>query len=310
MMYWIRCAMLSVSVFFLAYIALSAILAVAWQQVRGRRLIENAGTLFTLRMLPLIFALMLVVLVTIPSFWSLEPTVSDEGIAWPIAVLFAASMVWVGFRGWRMFAALRQASRYFAVASPSLIGGDFAPALRTYELPDSGPNLFVAGLRRPRLFISRGAIETLDAQEMQAAIRHELAHAHGSDNLKQLAVRLCAFPALASLDQEWLRAAEIAADDRSATDESEAADLASALIKVGTASARLTVPELSMSLVPEFDTPVSDRVRRLLEWKPGSDDRGSRAAQLCLLVLPVGIVALNMFSLMSQMHRFTEILFR
>jgi Zn-dependent protease with chaperone function len=250
MMYWIRCAMLSVGIFFLAYIVLSAVLALAWRWLRSRRLIENADTLFTLRTLPLIIALMLVALVTIPSFWSLEPAVSDEGIGWPIATLFAASLLWMVFRGLRVLAALRHASRFFALDSASVLRLDIAPGLPAYELPDSGPNLFVAGLWRPRLFISRGALAMLDAQEMQAAIRHELAHAQGRDNLKQLVVRFCNFPALSSLDQEWLRAAEAAADDRAATDESLAADLASALIKVGTASARLTVPELSMSLVP------------------------------------------------------------
>ena len=83
----------------------------------------------------------------------------------------------------------------------------------------------------------------------------------------------------------------------------------SALIKVGTASARLQVPELGMSLVPEADAPVSARVQRLLDWKP-NPRRGGHAAQLCLLLFPAGIVAFNLVWLMTQMHRFTEILFQ
>jgi Zn-dependent protease with chaperone function len=164
-------------------------------------------------------------------------------------------------------------------------------------------------LWRPRLYISRGAMQMLDAEEMQAAIRHELAHADGFDNLKQLVVRFCAFPALASLEKEWVRAAEIAADDRAAQDESQAADLASTLIKVGTATARLSLPELGMSLVPETDTPVSDRVRRLLEWKPGRINHDSHVV-LWLLSLPIAAVALNLVWLIPQMHRFTELLFQ
>ena len=309
MMYWVRCVMLSVSIFFLAYVALSAALALAWRQLRSKR-IDDSDTLFLLRILPALLALVLVFLVAIPSFRSLEPSAIDEGIGWPIAGLFSASMVWMVVRGARIFTAWRRASKFFAQASRSRISLDVEPRLAAYELPDDGPNLFVTGLWRPRLFVSRGAREILDVGEMQAAILHELAHAQGNDNLKQLIVRFCAFPALASLDKEWLRAAEVAADDRAAVDESRAADLASALIKVGRASARLPQPELGMSLVPECDTPVSDRVRRLLAWRPGSSRRGPRMAQLCLLSLPIGMVAVNLVWLMTQMHRFTEILFQ
>ena len=310
MMYWVRCAMLSVSIFFLTYIVLSAALATVWRWLRGRRTIENADTLFTLRILPLLFALLVVVLITIPSFWSLEPSATNEGIGWPIAIIFAATSFWIFYRSARIAMAVRQASRYFALASPSPLRIDAASKLFAYQLPDNAPNLFVAGLWRPRLFISRGAIETLDAQEMQAAIRHELAHAQRQDNLKQIVVRFCAFPAMASLDKQWLRAAEIAADDRSVTDELGAADLAAALIKVGSASARLTIPALGMSLVPEAEAPVSDRVRRLLDWKPVTNHRGSHNGQLYLLLLPIAGVAFNLVWLMSQMHRFTELLFK
>jgi Zn-dependent protease with chaperone function len=275
-----------------------------WQWLRSRHQIENADTLFTLRLLPILLALLVVVLVTLPSFWSLEPSASNEGIGWPIATLFAASMLWMMICSARIFVALRKASRFFALASPSV------QQPSAYEIPGNVPNLFIAGLWRPRLFISRGAIELLDSQEMRAAIRHELAHTRAHDNLKQMAMRLCAFPALASLDKQWLRAAEIAADDRAVSDELGAAELAAALMKVGTASARLSLPALGMSLVPEADAPVSDRVRRLLDWKPVTNHRASRGGRLYLLLVPVAGIAFNLVWLMSQMHRFTELLFR
>ena len=309
MMYWIRYAMLTVSVFFLLYVVLSATLVVVWQWLRSQSRFD-ADTLFTLRVLPLAGALLLVILVTIPSFWSLEPSATDEGISLPVATLFAAGAVWIMSRGVRIFASLRHASKFFALASPSPRLLEGAPQLAAYEFPGDGPNMFIAGLWRPRLLISQAAVELLDGQEMRAAIRHELAHAESSDNIKQVIVRFCAFPGLASLDREWLRAAEIDADDRAAIDELGAAELASALIKVGTASARLRVPELGMSLVPEADAPVSARVQRLLDWKPSKPHRGGHAAQLCLLLVPAGMIAFNLVWLMTQMHRFTEILFQ
>src|ERR1043166_3089139 len=178
--------------------------------------------------------------------------------------------------------------------------------LPVYELQEPGANLFVAGFVKPRLLVSSGAIELLDAEELRAAIRHELAHANSGDNLKQLMVRFCGFPFLASLDLAWLRAAEIAADDRSVTDALTAADLASALIKVGTAAAGLT-PELGMSLVPEADTPVSDRVRRLLAWKSAEPRRFLHLAAT-VLSLQAAVVASTLPWLIPQMHRFTELL--
>ena len=308
-MYWVRYAMLTVSVFFLVYVALSVLLGAAWQGLKKLRLFESATALFTLRILPMAGSLLVVFLVTIPSFWSLEPSTTDEGISLPAALLFAAGAAWVTSRGLRIFSSFKQADKFFAVASPSMQWRQAAPQFAAYEFPSDAPNMFIAGLWRPRLMISRAAVELLDAQEMQAAIRHEIAHADSSDNIKQLMVRFCAFPFLTSLDQEWLRAAEIDADERATWDEAGAADLASALIKVGMASPRVAVPELGMSLVPEADAPVSARVQRLLDWKRNSH-RGGRAAQLCLLLFPAGMVAFNLVWLMTQMHRFTEILFQ
>ena len=108
------------------------------------------------------------------------------------------------------------------------------------------------------------------------------------------------------LDRAWLRAVEIAADDRSVTDELAAADLASALIKVGTESAALT-PQLGMSLVPEADAPVSERVRRLLAWKSASRSNANHFA-LGLLFLQAAVLAASISWLIPQMHRFTEFL--
>ena len=47
MMYWVRYAMLTVSVFFLVYVALSVLLGAAWQGLKKLRLFESATTLFT-----------------------------------------------------------------------------------------------------------------------------------------------------------------------------------------------------------------------------------------------------------------------
>jgi len=309
-MYWLRFGMFAVGILFLSYALLSAALAGAWQWLRRNSRVENADTLFILRVMPLLGAVLVLTLVAIPSFWSLEPSATDEGVAWPAALLFTAGAGWAILRLVHIVRSSRQASRFFALASPLRRSTGSPIEMSAYEFRGVGPNLFVAGLFRPRLFVSSEALELLDAQELQAAILHELAHARSRDNFKQVLVHLSAFPSLDSLDRKWLQAVEMAADDRAVTDEMGAAELASALIKVGKANARMAVPELGMSLVPENDGPVSRRVQRLLEWKPAQSRRSSRITQLCLLLLPIGVLAINLAWMMAQMHRFTEILFQ
>jgi beta-lactamase regulating signal transducer with metallopeptidase domain len=305
MMYWLRFAVVCASVFILLYAVLSALLAAAWNQIRGFAVFRSAEALFTIRILPALTALIVLAFVVVPSFWVLEPPATDEWIGLWAALLSAACIAWLAFRAANLYSAWRSTARIFERAVPRQVPGATVPV---FELRDSGANLFVAGVLKPRLLISRRAIELLDADELQAAVRHELAHAHSADNLKQMVVRFCSFPFLSSLDRAWLRAVEIAADDRSVHDALTAADLASALIKVGTESAALT-PELGMSLVPEADTPVSDRVRRLLAWKSATRGHAGRLA-VGVLLLQAAAVAANAGWLVPQMHRFTELLFR
>jgi len=221
------------------------------------------------------------------------------------ALLTFACVVWLAFRSANLYIAWRSTRKIFENASLREIAG---VALPIFELQTPGANIFVAGVLRPRLLISRRTLELLDAAELQAAIRHELAHARSADNLKQTVVRFCGFPFLSSLDRAWLRAVEIGADERSATDALAAAELASALIKVG-AESPAQAPELGMSLVPETDTPVSDRVQRLLAWQAGKRGRAARLT-IGLLLLQITAVAANLSWLVPQMHRFTELLFQ
>jgi beta-lactamase regulating signal transducer with metallopeptidase domain len=305
MMYWLRFAVVCASVFILLYGLLSALLALGWTKLKQSSIFQSAEVLFILRVVPCVTALIVLAFVVVPSFWVLEPSATDEWIGLWAALLSLACVIWIAMRAGNLYSAWRSTSRIFERAVPRKVPGATVPV---FELRDSGANLFVAGVLRPRLLISRRAIELLDADELQAAIRHELAHARSADNLKQMVVRFCSFPFLSSLDRAWFRAVEIAADDRSVTDALTAADLASALIKVGTESAALT-PELGMSLVPEADTPVSDRVQRLLAWKSATGGHAGRFA-VGLLLLQAAAVAVNVGWLVPQMHRFTELLFQ
>jgi hypothetical protein len=304
MMYWLRFAMVCASAFILLYALFSLLLSLAWSLIQRHRLIQSADALFTLRILPAASAVIVLALAVAPSFWELEPAAADEWIGGWAVLLSVAWFAWAAVQGAHLIRAWRQTAGIFKRAVSRKL--DDAP-VAVYEIEDARANLFIAGIVKPRLLISRGALELLDADELRAAIRHELAHTNSGDNLKQIIVRLCSFPLLASLDSEWLRAVEIAADDRSVNDALMAADLASALIKVGTSSAALA--PLGMSLVPTVETPISDRVRRLLNWE-SSQRRPLLHLVAGVLVVQTAAVAASLPWLIPQMHRFTELLFQ
>jgi Zn-dependent protease with chaperone function len=83
-------------------------------------------------------------------------------------------------------AALRQreVGRLFRAAQPA--GPRLAAAarrlgVRALELPTAERECFVAGVLRPTVFISRGALAALGEAELEAALRHERAHIRGHD---------------------------------------------------------------------------------------------------------------------------------
>jgi hypothetical protein len=265
--------------------------------------------LYAIRLLPLIGAVGLVGFVTVPSFLYLEPRSAAEaisgsalaiatgGVAVVAAGIFNSLIAW--FNTVKFTSGCLMHSRLLSTSGE----------LPVHEIPDLVPALLVAGVCRPKLLVSTGAVRLLDQKEIQAAIRHELGHLKQRDNLKKLLLRFCAFPLLAPLEQQWLRAAEIAADDAAAPDEGSSLDLASALVKIARAHTRIAPPELGMTLVPEAGTCVAIRIERLLSgrrprsrWMPFLGWSSLTSVVLAAILGHTWILA--------QMHEFTELLVR
>lgn len=288
-MYWLRCAIVALVVFSAAYVALSVTTALLWRL--GYRYLRTltADSLFLLRIAPLVLAYTFVTLLTVPSFLAYEPLTMQESIRTGaiLAAAFELALLAVGVV--RSFLAWRQTARLIAACTSS-----------------DKPAIFVAGFWRGRLMISDSARRLLDEQQLAAATRHEAAHVHAHDNVKQLLLRFCAFPCLGTLDRAWLQAAEIAADDAAAVDEQAALDLASALATVARAS--IAVPQLGMSLVPETNAPLAARIERLLKWKPAL--RRRYPAFGLAIASSIGVVLIiNAAALLHQAHEVTELLF-
>lgn len=308
-MYLLRGAVVSLAIFFLIYASLSLILVIVWRTLGRKYSIQSAAILYGIRLLPLIGACGLVALFTVPSFLHLEPYVTDERIGAGVFAMAAAggTVLLAGFlncaRAWVSTSSF--VTRWLA-RSRRLERTD---GIDAYEVRDENPVLFVAGVWHPKLLVSSGAVALLDADEIQAAIQHEVAHANRSDNLKKLVLQFCALPWLDSLEREWVKATEVAADDAAANDEGTALDLASALIKMTRASSPTRTPELGMTLVPQNGASVSARVQRLMSGRR-STPRNNQVLWWVLLASAAIAGSVHYAWALTQMHGVTELLLR
>ena len=131
--------------------------------------------------------------------------------------------------------------------------------------------------------MSKSTVSLLTDEELQIALKHELAHMRSRDNLKKLVFRFCPFPGMSKLESAWSQAAEIAADDAAVSNVDDAVDLAAALVKLS----RLVPVEAAPVCTVGFVTgTISARVTRLLAWdKAGKADRGGVSPWLAVVPL-------------------------
>ena len=140
------------------------------------------------------------------------------------------------------------------------------------------PVLFCTGVRRHSVVVSRGAVRLLDAEELRAALAHELAHLARHDpgaSWLVMAARALMFfnPAFQVLSRALVRDAEWLADERGSEACRDRLALASGLIKLHRATAgpvpvRRTLPfaaALAEPLARVRSLDVEVRCRRLLD---------------------------------------------
>jgi hypothetical protein len=256
----------------------------------------------------------------IPSYLFLEPTSVPERAGWICLALVLPAVATVSVSLARGVRALlvsdgfawrwRQASR-----RGQLPGGHSNAVIVERE----APLLALAGIFRPRLFISDGVLRALAPGELDVALQHESAHRVSRDNLKRLFLVLAPdsplfLPGLSLLEQSWVKFSEWAADDEAVKgDANRALSLATALLRVARLGAGPRLSFLHTSLVAG-DRDLSARVERLLHLEaPRADSvRPSRylafgggfCFAVCALTLASGPAAL------SCVHRFLEMFLR
>jgi hypothetical protein len=165
-----------------------------------------------------------------------------QRLSYPAANLDAIVIVFLAVLGFAvtiraLSGAVREirASRRFG----RLLSGDRPPALHgAVLLADARPRAFCAGLARPRVYVSTGALALLDDAALSAVLAHERHHARRHDPLRLAVGRVLSralffIPTLGDLVERQQTLAELSADE-SAVDEAPAnrAALARAMLSL------------------------------------------------------------------------------
>jgi len=313
-MFAARCIGVSLAVFVVVYAALSLAVSRGWRLVlrawQPRLASDSADLLFGMRMFPLAISVAVTLLFTLPSFLWLEPRSTDEAIGVAPLLLGAACLLLFAVGMVRAAAAQFRTSHAVAewLGSGSVMeAGAKVPVVRT----PNAPNLTVAGVRSPKVFVSEATAVALTPAELRTAVRHELSHARRYDNLKKLLFRFAVFPGMADLQGQWSEATEMAADDAAVSNRREALDLAAALIKVSRLGPMEASPALAIGLL-HSSTALSARIERLFGWETvqASQRRNSWWYSLAAGAAAIILVALTYNAALLRMHALTEWLVR
>ncbi|HEV8346956.1 MAG TPA: M48 family metalloprotease [Vicinamibacterales bacterium] len=268
---------------------------------------------FALRMLPAAVAASFAAVVFVPSYWRYEPRETAEGFDITLIACALAALLMLAAAGARGVASWWRANRRARLWMHTSLPIDLATTLPAFAVDADQAVMALAGVFRPRLFVTRGLIDALTEEELAASVAHELRHSRAWDNLKRLA--MCAVPDLLTttgvartIERRWASAAEHAADRMCGrADAAMRCALASALVKV----ARLTPPE------PIVAEPISTligggeiaaRVRVLLDDRAAAPERRRRSLEWLGAAIVAAVLASTYGPLLRSVHELTEIL--
>jgi Zn-dependent protease with chaperone function len=279
--YGARLASIAAASFFAVNLA-AGVISLALERILRRR--SNgcdprraAAILLALRLGPGAVALAAVAVLCVPSFLVLEPAETSESaslVCLAMAILGIALIAGGAARG--ATAWLR--SRGFEGSSKTLRLG--ARRLPVRIVQSHRPLLALVGVARPTLVATRAVLRALKPAELDAALRHERAHAVSRDNWKRLLMALAPdlVPfggGLHGLERSWARYAEISADDRAVAGSARrSVALAAALVRVARLGGSAPT-SLAASLMGDASD-LEARVERLLRDPSPARNRSER----------------------------------
>ncbi|HYM75550.1 MAG TPA: M56 family metallopeptidase [Candidatus Dormibacteraeota bacterium] len=320
-MFALRGAAVTLSVFAMVYCALSLAVCLSWAriwiriQTWARRPPESrvANLLFTLRLFPLATAVVITAAFTVPSFLLLEPRAINEPLGGlPLALGLCGLGIGI-FGAAKVFRAIRKASHTISAWTREAQSVSSATPVPVLRISRPIPPMSAVGIVRPRILLSSAAESVLAADELRAALKHEIAHIRRRDNLKKLLLRFVAFPGMSGLEMAWLEAAEMAADDAAVSTPTEALDLAATLIKLSRLGPVAPPVDLSAALVHSPASIMNARVERLISWSQQRQSRSRGNAIWCgvlALCAAAGMAAVTYSEMLAHVHTATEWLVR
>jgi hypothetical protein len=303
-MFALRETAVSLTCFVLLYCLVSTFVAMVWHPLKLLRVAQQsvAALLFGLRILPLLASVVITFTLVVPSFQRLEPRSLHESMgAIPLGLgVCALLLIACGcFRGIAAeIGSTRVVNCWLEGAHPmnADLNGDLnrdvnadAGTALTVQSGREVPPLTLVGLRKPRILVSESTVALLSPDELRIAIKHELQHMRSRDNLKKLVFRCCPFPGMSRLESAWSLASELAADDAAVSSQSDAVDLAAALVKLSRLVPVAATPVCAVGFVTDS---LSRRVATLLAW-----DEASKARRVHIrtwFVVPL-VVAASLF---------------
>jgi Zn-dependent protease with chaperone function len=202
-------------------------------------------------------------------YGSVGPSLFSAGLA-----LLATARL--GHRGWRALGALRH-TRSVARALERVSSGDGA---ESRIVPVDEPQAFVVGLRRPRMYLSRGLLQHTDARDLESVIAHERYHIQRRDPMRRLIASFClAFhlPGVArTIERRLVATLARAAAAAPARALGDAPRVAEALVRL--ARLRMTHVPLAVGML---DSDLEFRVRELLNPATRPDRPGTAVLVGC-----------------------------
>lgn len=287
----------------------------------GRMRSRNAARfLFGLRLLPIAAAAFAVLGLCVPSYLQFEPGATTEQVGFLCVFAAALGISLCIYSLGKVIVAAVATVRFTRTCRKAgqevQLPGEFPPVL---VIEGTQPVLAMAGAIHPRIIISRGVLQTLSAEQLDAAIRHELAHRTSADNFKRLLLLLAPeiLPfsrAFAGVDHAWVRFSEFAADDSAVGDDAQRSlTLASALVRVARMGASPRMSPLCTGFVSgDSNCANSDlflRVDRLLRAHHSHERRPSPLPALASMAIAGAGLVLAVFLFMpASLHSVHEIL--
>lgn len=178
------------------------------------------------------------------------------------------------------------------------------PGIPLLRIKSDTPFCMVAGIRRPRVFISSGAERLLNESEHQAVLAHEAAHAQQGDQWKRSLFAACTLlgaPGLSGrIFARWNSATERLCDHQAALCSGDASAVASALVRLVRAQSTTLATTASFCSADQID----ERVHALLNGQPIGAAQSQRVLRVAVAVS--GAALLLCAACSDPLHHFFE----